>query len=335
MKNTWLRYFNKYFLQFFIFTTFIQLSVAQECKFPESEIEPFFFDIKADLPPDSVIVDTAVDPPDAQLRLINVRSNNLPDVYAQLRLVNVRSNNLPEIDYTEKFDIEQRARGQFMVLSRSTLQLPRYPSSFNETYLYMTVLCNNQAYPLITVRVRNFNSFSPKFYNEPYEVVLPGKSTVNTLISTPLLALDSDPEIKYPITYKIESGQYSDEFALIASRTDFHPIKSLPKQFRTNSNWRPEQLPPIVKLHVQQQPRDHEYRLNISATDSGTPPKKTFATLRVIIGTIRSTEYLKFTQKEYYANFSKLMTVDTEILPNTVILADITEQTPKRKRSRV
>uniref|UniRef100_A0A914Z4A5 Cadherin domain-containing protein n=1 Tax=Panagrolaimus superbus TaxID=310955 RepID=A0A914Z4A5_9BILA len=156
MKNTWLRYLN-FLLPFFVITTFIQLSVAQECKFPESEIEPFFFDIKADLPPDSVIVDTAVDPPDAQLRLVNVRSNNLP-----------------EIDYTEKFDIEQRARGQFMVLSRGTLQLPRYPSSFNETYLYMTVLCNNQAYPLITVRVRNFNSFSPKFYNEPYEVVLPG-----------------------------------------------------------------------------------------------------------------------------------------------------------------
>lgn len=95
-------------------------------------------------------------------------------MFVNLVFDNCFKQSLFKIDYTEKFDIEQRARGQFMVLSRSTLQLPRYPSSFNETYLYMTVLCNNQAYPLITVRVRNFNSFSPKFYNEPYEVVLPG-----------------------------------------------------------------------------------------------------------------------------------------------------------------
>jgi hypothetical protein len=50
------------------------------CSFPESEVEPFFFDVRADTLPDSVIVDTVVEPPDAKLKIVNIRTNNLPHV---------------------------------------------------------------------------------------------------------------------------------------------------------------------------------------------------------------------------------------------------------------
>uniref|UniRef100_A0A7E4VWK5 Cadherin domain-containing protein n=1 Tax=Panagrellus redivivus TaxID=6233 RepID=A0A7E4VWK5_PANRE len=157
------------------------------CTFPESEVEPFFFDVRADAALNSVVVDTVVDPPNAVLQVVNVRSNNIPD-----------------IDFTEKFQIEQRNSGQFMVMTIGSLLLPEYPSTINETFLYMTVMCNDKPYPLITLRVRNYNTFTPKFYNYPYEVVLPGDATVNSVVNTPILALDRDPAFSYDVTFDIE-----------------------------------------------------------------------------------------------------------------------------------
>ena len=284
-------------------------------------MEPFFFDIRADTPLDSIIVDTVVDPPGSQLQILNVRSSNVPDV-----------------DFTQKFRIEQRANGQFMVINRDYLFLPDYPSYVNETFLYMTVVCNTKAYPLITLRIKNFNTYPPKFYNTPYEVELPDGAAVNTIINTPILAMDRDPFWAYNIKYDIVSGQYADEFALVPSRTDFHKLRSLPSHFKANkAKWHPEQLPPVVKLHVQRKPRKHEYNLNISATDNGNPPRTIFTNLRVIVGEPKEEQFLKFSQPEYFANFSKLMTVDTEIVPHTQMTAELTENAPKYlfRRNRV
>uniref|UniRef100_A0AC34QCU7 Cadherin domain-containing protein n=2 Tax=Panagrolaimus sp. JU765 TaxID=591449 RepID=A0AC34QCU7_9BILA len=308
MKNTWLR--NLFFVGIFVLQ--IQNSLQDECTFPESEVEPFFFDVRADTQIDSIIVDTVVEPPDAQLYIVNVRSNNIPDV-----------------DFTEKFRIAQRSNGQFMILNKDFLLLPDYPSYVNETFLYMTIVCNGKAYPLITVRVKNYNSYTPKFYNLPYQVELPSNAPVNTFVDTPIIALDRDPYWTYDIKFSIVSGQYSDEFALVPSRTESQKLKSLPNHFKINTKWNPEQLPPVVKLHVQRPPRHHEYNLNISATDNGSPPRTTFANLRVIVGESKLDQYLKFTQPEYFANFSKLMTVDTEIIPHMPMTAQLTETAPK------
>lgn len=61
-----------------LFTSHVN-GVPQECRFPESTSTQsfFFFDIRADTPPGSVIVDSVVEPADAQLRVFDIRSNNL------------------------------------------------------------------------------------------------------------------------------------------------------------------------------------------------------------------------------------------------------------------
>lgn len=50
------------------------------CVFPESEIEPFFFDLLSNTPEDSIVVDTVVEPPNAKIQIANIRSNNIPNV---------------------------------------------------------------------------------------------------------------------------------------------------------------------------------------------------------------------------------------------------------------
>lgn len=83
---------------------------------------------------------------------------------------------------------------------------------------------------MISVRVRNYNSHSPKFLNEPYEVVVVQvgflenpvfrrrgyfkETQVGSLIPTPVLAIDEDPAREYTITYSILNDQHNREFQL-------------------------------------------------------------------------------------------------------------------------
>jgi hypothetical protein len=55
-------------------------AIGHICLFPEASDRQFFFDIRADTPPRSIILDTVVEPADARLTVANVRSNNLPEV---------------------------------------------------------------------------------------------------------------------------------------------------------------------------------------------------------------------------------------------------------------
>jgi hypothetical protein len=55
-------------------------AIGHICLFPEASDRQFFFDIRADTPPRSIILDTVVEPADARLAVANVRSNNLPEV---------------------------------------------------------------------------------------------------------------------------------------------------------------------------------------------------------------------------------------------------------------
>ncbi|KAH7725565.1 Protein CDH-12 [Aphelenchoides avenae] len=133
----------------------LEPKVSDKCTFPESDVSPFFFDIRADTPEESVIVDTVVEPPQAALKVLDVRSNNLQE------------------SFTDHFYVDTRQNGQFMVINRKVLTLPSFPSPVNETLLFLTISCNGNAYPLITIRVRNYNSFAPEFYGQPYEIIVP------------------------------------------------------------------------------------------------------------------------------------------------------------------
>jgi hypothetical protein len=96
-----------------------------------------------------------------------------------------------------------------MLINKEKLNLPDFPSMVNETYLYLTVSCNNKAYPLITLRIRNYNTWTPRFYmmkDPPYEMILSEDTPIGSVIDTPVLALDRDPAPVYMVTYKIMVG---------------------------------------------------------------------------------------------------------------------------------
>lgn len=75
-----------------------------------------------------------------------------------------------QINFLNKFKIEKKENGEFILLNRESLKLPDYPSTINETLLYVTVACNQRHYPLITIRIKNNNFNLPEFINEPYEM---------------------------------------------------------------------------------------------------------------------------------------------------------------------
>jgi hypothetical protein len=88
-------------------------------------------------------------------------------------IINIFSYLIFQFNFTPRFEIEKRASGQFLLLTAQSLYLPSYPSTVNETTLYLTVECNQKAYPLMSIRIRNHNSHAPSFLNEPYEMLVP------------------------------------------------------------------------------------------------------------------------------------------------------------------
>ncbi|KAK0398870.1 hypothetical protein QR680_002790 [Steinernema hermaphroditum] len=273
----------------------------QECIFPESELQPFFFDVSADTPPDSVLVDTVVEPSNATLRIVSVRSADLP-----------------QVNFTRRFALESRSSGQFMIVNKEPLFLPSYPSTIVESYLYMTVMCNKQAYPLITLRVRSGNSFKPRFYNAPYSIFIPENATIGTVIPTSITAIDWDPADVYSVTYKIESG--NDNGALELEIMDNHGFdpRLLPENF--GDNFTHEQLPPLLGIRISKPLRQEKYMMRISATDETNYSLKNYATL--IANVVSMTDVVpRFSSDEYSATYLPSYAVGTEIVPDQPIVA--------------
>uniref|UniRef100_A0A915E4A6 Vitellogenin n=1 Tax=Ditylenchus dipsaci TaxID=166011 RepID=A0A915E4A6_9BILA len=132
------------------------------------------------------------------------------------------------INFTDHFFIEPRSTGQFLVVSQKSLALPNYPSSINETLLYTTILCNGQAHPLITMRMKASNTHSPHFYNpQPYELTVFKGSKVDRLFATPILALDKDPAATYPIKYVIEGNSIEFSLAMAEKMSVQETLKAL------------------------------------------------------------------------------------------------------------
>ncbi|TMS40064.1 hypothetical protein L596_006491 [Steinernema carpocapsae] len=277
------------------------LVCAQACYFPESELQPFFFDVAADTPPDSVIVDTVVEPANASLHIVSVRSGNLP-----------------QVNFTRRFVLERRSNnGQFMVINKEPLLLPN-PSTVVETYLYMTIMCNKQAYPLITIRVRSGNSFKPRFYNAPYSVQIPENSTIGTVIPTSITAIDWDPANSFSVAYNIESG--NDHGALELYVIDDHGFdpRLLPQQF--GDNFTKIQLPSLIGLKINRPLRQQKYMIRISAVDENNSAMVSYATIIAEVVSMADVTP-KFSSSEYYATYSSKFEVGTEIVPDQPIIA--------------
>lgn len=69
-------------------------------------------------------------------------------------------------------NIESFPDGKFRLINKKLFPLPEYPSTINETLLFVTILCNGNLHPLITLRVQNTNTHSPEFFGLPYELTI-------------------------------------------------------------------------------------------------------------------------------------------------------------------
>ena len=249
-------------------------AVGSFCHFPESSERQFFFDIRSDTAPRSIVLDTVVEPPDARLAIANVRSNNLPSVSDGESSKNTRKK---ELDVNGWLSLEKRANGQFLVhTSEQPLGLPPYPSAINQSLLYVTVKCNNRLYPLMTIRVRAVNSHSPQWIGQrPYEVTIPKTASQGAVFDTPLLALDQDPADHFPLAFSIQPPHDRDFGIILADRNpslsvaeQVRLLANLPEPFsRRVEDWLEQQMPPLVQLKVLAKvlPKS-SYLLNVTAT---------------------------------------------------------------------
>ncbi|KAK6750685.1 hypothetical protein RB195_002572 [Necator americanus] len=148
------------------------------CFFPEFELRPFFYDVNSDVAPWTAIVETIVDPPDARILLASVRSE------------------IPVgINFTERFTLVSSPTGRFSLHSVLPLTLP---PQLNRTKLYVTVVCNDEAFALFTVRVTSVDNGTPQFYNEPYYVDVNESLRVGETVITPVVVIDWDSNHAVP-----------------------------------------------------------------------------------------------------------------------------------------
>nr|CAD2168865.1 unnamed protein product [Meloidogyne enterolobii] len=347
-----------YFIHFLIFPS---LSYANEeglltrqnyqtervCHFPESEERPFFIDIPSGPPRRSILLDTVVEPPDAKLEIANVRSNNL----AQEQI-------------HDWLSLEKRPNGQFIIFSNdiisqtsstttsvnSSLKLPAYPSSINESLLYVTVRCNGRLYPLLTVRLLTHNLHAPEWWIHGIrvaedsiagEISIPKNSkTFGSLFDTQLLALDQEPAEHYPITFSVDpplnkyfSIELGNRSSLpINEQVNFLSTLHFPYSNRIE-DWHEQQLPPQILLKLLDEDiilnEKEQLIINITATDNGIPEeRKSRIKLRFLLiseeqeKTNNVIENGKFSKSVYYGNFTKEMRSGTEIIPSEPINAN-------------
>uniref|UniRef100_A0A914I5N4 Cadherin domain-containing protein n=1 Tax=Globodera rostochiensis TaxID=31243 RepID=A0A914I5N4_GLORO len=303
------------------FTLFFALGVkicakkSSVCVFPEARERALFFDIPTNVPARSILVDTVVEPSDAKLSIANIRANNLE----------------PDVDLDAQLALEKRPNGQFLVITAGfppVVRFPDYPSTVNETLLYVTVRCNGRLYPLITVRVRNANMHTPEFLGtQPYELSIARNAPAGTLFETPLKALDLDAAEQYSITFGIEPP-FDRDFALVladqpsqSAADEARLLSVLPPAYsRRVEHWHQRQMPPNIQLKVLAKSLASTgksvYYLNVSANDNGQPEAQVaYAQLKVSVKEAREAA-ARFSRTEYFANFTKEMVPGGDLPPN-------------------
>ncbi|KAE9419930.1 hypothetical protein Angca_002371, partial [Angiostrongylus cantonensis] len=150
------------------------------CFFPESELAPFFYDVDGDVRAGTVIVESVVNPPDAEILLASVR--------AKIPL---------GFNLTERFAIEAWPSGRFALIYVSPLTL----FGVDSMQVFVTVVCNGEAFPLFSLIIRTKVITSPQFYNEPYHLEVNEKLSVGEILNTPLVVIDWDSEFIPPKMY--------------------------------------------------------------------------------------------------------------------------------------
>ncbi|KIH67180.1 hypothetical protein ANCDUO_02495 [Ancylostoma duodenale] len=198
------------------------------CFFPESELRPFFYDVDSDVVPWTAIAESIVDPPDARILLASVRAENPVG-----------------INFTERFTLVSSPTGRFALHSVLPLTLP---PQINRTKLFVTVVCNDEAFALFTVRVTSIDNGNPQFYNEPYYV------DVNEGADSPFkIVTDGSNSSAAPVV-KIGSKQTTTRQPTLVLLKLVKPIKHLPITLKLVA----EKSEPLPLEHEEARRRDEE-----------------------------------------------------------------------------
>ncbi|WKY06499.1 hypothetical protein Q1695_006581 [Nippostrongylus brasiliensis] len=237
---------------------------AQPCFFPESDVRPFFYEVGVDATPGKLIMESEVDPPDAHIILASVRSE---------RPVG--------INFTEYFELRSRNSGRFELRTTGSLSLP---SDVDQLTLFATVVCNDEAFPLFTIRLRSNESDSPQFYNAPYHIEVNESLSVGDTVVTPVVVVDWDSE-NYPprlhledsdSPFKVVTEPHGEQSVIGTNKTSqrqptlvllklVKPIKRLPitlKLVAENSLDRTSE----TSIHIHAKPKRDEKSLKVQAS---------------------------------------------------------------------
>lgn len=96
-----------------------------------------------------------------------------------------------------------------MGLVRHQVTAPRWIHAFLQ--VTCTVLQNRKRKTIpIIVRVSDLNDNSPQFMNIPYQISLPEKTPIGTIVFSELLAIDHDTGTNAQVEYSIVPGDGSE-----------------------------------------------------------------------------------------------------------------------------
>ncbi|GMT23342.1 hypothetical protein PFISCL1PPCAC_14639, partial [Pristionchus fissidentatus] len=235
-------------------------TASAACSFPSSS--PVLLAVSSDASIDTLIYRAQVSPPNAILSLASVTSTKLP-----------------HINYTNRFELSADGNGEFSIRTKGRLSLPPYPSETTSAHLYLSVVCNDQVFPLLTLRLDGGNRVAPRFYGMPYSVSLPRKSAIGTEVNTGIIAIDWDPAISYGVHFSI-LDDWAPFSLVVRPVSSSSPSLSLPLQ-----GWSTDQFPPQIRLKVIGS-IDHlpnEFDLNITAIDNGEPMKTNSTKIHVTL----------------------------------------------------
>uniref|UniRef100_A0A0M3KHA6 Cadherin domain-containing protein n=1 Tax=Anisakis simplex TaxID=6269 RepID=A0A0M3KHA6_ANISI len=164
----------------------------------------------------------------------------------------------------------RRYDDRFSLILNDNFTSEWFSSSVHELYLYITVVCNQHSYPLITIRVTQKNSHAPQFYGQqPYSIVVDETAAIGSKINTSVLAVDWDSTTKYSIVYDIVNGNEDGYFELDRLKATIDDLNNLSIKF-DEPNLNPDETPYfaalIVKKRLDTGSTPQRFNFNISAT---------------------------------------------------------------------
>uniref|UniRef100_A0A158PA71 Cadherin domain-containing protein n=1 Tax=Angiostrongylus cantonensis TaxID=6313 RepID=A0A158PA71_ANGCA len=216
--------------------TIVDSRMWSRCFFPESELAPFFYDVDGDVRAGTVIVESVVNPPDAEILLAS-------------------------FNLTERFAIEAWPSGRFALIYVSPLTL----FGVDSMQVFVTVVCNGEAFPLFSLIIRTKVITSPQFYNEPYHLEVNEKLSVGEILNTPLVVIDWDSEFIPPKMY-IEDTNSPFEVVVEKHSQISAPVRKI------TANQTLSRRPTLVRLKLIKPIKHLPINLKLIAKKSMTAP---------------------------------------------------------------